>query len=352
MQRYRLTKYRDYWCAVWTESGRTRRASLGASVREADRQTAEVLFHDWVAKVEAARNAPLGPITIGTILESYFQAKANVVFRPQLVDFFRPHLPSNLTEALAASYIASRLGRAASTIRSELGILSTALRWAKKRGLVDYAPEVQLPLASPPRERWITKDEADRLLDAAVSPHVRLFILLARYTGARAGAILGLTWQRVTDRFIDYNDPTKPRTRKKRAVVPIHPDLREPLLEARRRALTPYVIAYGGEPVASIKKAFGRAAARAGLEQVGPHTLRHSAATWMAMDGVPLAQIAAFLGNSVKMVETVYAKYSPDYLTNAVNSLGRGQVVHLNQNRAHKRATRSKKLDLTARKAS
>jgi integrase len=177
-------------------------------------------------------------------------------------------------------------------------------------------------------------------------------MLLARYTGARAGAILGLTWARVTDRFIDYNDPTRARSRKKRAVVPIHPDLADALAEARRTATTAFVIEYGGEQVASVKKAFGRAAARAGLDHVGPHTLRHSAATWMAIDGVPLVRIAAFLGNSVKMVESVYAKYSPDYLADAVSSLGRGQVVHLNQNSAHKQATRSEKLDLTARKVS
>jgi hypothetical protein len=70
------------------------------------------------------------------------------------------------------------------------------------------------------------------------------------------------------------------------------------------------------------------------------------------MDGVPFQRIAAFLGNSVKMVESVYAKYSPDYLADAVNSLGRGQLVHLNQKRAHRNRTRSAKLDLTAKKAS
>ena len=263
-----------------------------------------------------------------------------------------PHLPGNVNQALIDSYVAMRAGKAPSTIRSEVGILSTALPWARRHGLINRVPAIQLPPASPPRDRWITKEEANRLLEAAVSPHMRLFILLARYTGARAGAILDLTWQRVTDGYIDYNNPAKRSSRKKRAVVPVHAELREALAEARKKAMTPYVIEYGGGKVANVKKAFGRAAARAGLDHVGPHTLRHSAATWMAMDGVPFQRIAAFLGNSVKMVETVYAKYSPDYLADAVNSLGRGQSVQLNRTSAHKHGTRPEKLGLIAKKAS
>ena len=352
MEKYRLKKYRDHWCAVWSERGRTRRASLGASVGEASRETAEVFLNDWIAKTTAAKKRVNGPVTIGTILDAYFEAKPNVVHRPQLVAFFRSHLPENLTKELVDSYIATRLGKAASTIRSEVGILTTALHWALKRRLIDKMPHVELPQASPPRERWISKAEADRLAEAAVAPHIKLFILLARYTGARAGAILGLTWNRVAERHIDYNDPSKPRSRKKRAVVPMHPELWGALTEARNDAVTPFVIEYGGNPVESVKKAFGRTAARAGLPRVGPHVLRHSVATWQAMDGIPMAEIAAFLGNSVKMVENVYAKYGPDYLSEAVASLGRGRMVHLNRNLAHKQETGAKTIDPGAKKAS
>jgi integrase len=41
------------------------------------------------------------------------------------------------------------------------------------------------------------RKEADTLLEGADAPHVRLFIVLALYTAARAGALLSLTWQQV-----------------------------------------------------------------------------------------------------------------------------------------------------------
>src|SRR5690606_28077362 len=45
---------------------------------------------------------------------------------------------------------------------------------------------------------------------------------------------------------------------------------------------------------------------------ISPHVLRHTAATHMARRGVPLWIIAKILGNSVRMVEKVYAKHAPD----------------------------------------
>jgi integrase len=70
------------------------------------------------------------------------------------------------------------------------------------------------------------------------------------------------------------------------------------------------------------KHAFRDAAARAKLPGVTPHTLRHTAATWMAQEGVPVWDIAGLLGNTVQMVEEVYGHHSPDHLRRATRSLG------------------------------
>lgn len=102
------------------------------------------------------------------------------------------------------------------------------------------------------------------------------------------------------------------------------------------------MIEYAGKPVRSIKKAFRRAAIRAGLPDVTPHVLRHSVATWLAEDGVPLADIAGMLGNSEKMVEKVYAKYTPGYLSRAIKSLSRGQMVQMRHIAPNKTRTAAK----------
>lgn len=321
---YRLGWYRDKWAVVWTENGKTRRVSLG----ETDQAVAEARFRDWVAQQQLVR--PTGDITCGYILGAYFDAKPEIIHRRHLLEFFQHHFPPSVNEPLLQAYSRSRKGLAASTIRSELGILNSALKWAVRVKLIPDAPFIKLPEGSPPRDLWITRQEAEKLAKAARSFHVELFILLAKNTAARAGAILNLKWGQIKHGRIDFNDPEKPRTRKRRAEVRITPELAAAFEVAKKGARTDYVVEYAGRPVRSIKKAFHRAAIRAEMPDVSPNVLRHSVATWLAADGVPLDQIAGLLGNSVKMVEKVYAKYTPGYLDKAMKSLSRGRMVQMN----------------------
>ena len=86
-------------------------------------------------------------------------------------------------------------GQAASdgTIHTELAYLRAALH----RALGRDAPAFNLPSKPRPKDRWLTPEEARRLIDAARSPHIRLYIRLALYTAGRPSSILDLTWDRV-----------------------------------------------------------------------------------------------------------------------------------------------------------
>ena len=150
------------------------------------------------------------------------------------------------------------------------------------------------------------------LLYATQAPHIRLFVLLALHTAAHTGALLSLSWEQV-----DLNSGLiylgRTRGKKRRATVPITDVLRDALEEAAQAATSEWVIEYAGHPVRSIKSGFRAAVRRAGLEGVTPHILRHTAATWMVQSDVPLALVAAYLGNSVEMVARVYGHHSPSY---------------------------------------
>src|SRR5690606_16165522 len=94
------------------------------------------------------------------------------------------------------------------------------------------------------------------------------------------------------------------------------------LLEAQKAAVTPYVIEYGGQKVGNIKKGFAAAVKRAGLDDVTPHDLRHTAAVWMAEAGASMAEIAQVLGHSDERITyRVYARFSPDHLRRAMTAL-------------------------------
>lgn len=148
---------------------------------------------------------------------------------------------------------------------------------------------------------------------------MKLFIQIAISTAARSGAILDLTWQQIDfeNRLMDFG---RGWGNKRRAVVPMNDDVYESLKTARELAESEYVIEYHGKRVASVKAGFRRLCHDCGIT-ASPHVLRHTAATWLIMDGVSLSEVARLLGDSEKTVEKVYGKHAPDYLRRAVSVL-------------------------------
>lgn len=66
------------------------------------------------------------------------------------------------------------------------------------------------------------------------------------------------------------------------------------------------------------KRGFARARKLAGLgDDVMPHILRHTCATWMLQRGVSTREVAGYLGTSEKVIEKTYGHHSPDYMPNA-----------------------------------
>jgi integrase len=59
--------------------------------------------------------------------------------------------------------------------------------------------------------------------------------------------------------------------------------------------------------------------------KVTPHTLRHTAATWLMQRGVPIWQAAGFLGMSAEVLERTYGHHHPDYMRAAAHAIGSKQ---------------------------
>ncbi|MBD8556347.1 site-specific integrase [Rhizobium sp. CFBP 8762] len=216
------------------------------------------------------------------------------------------------------------------TIHTELGHLRTVLKWAETNKLIAKAPDIERPTKPDPKDRHLTRDEAQRILAAAKTPHLKVAIHLMLGTAARVTALLELRWDRVDfDRKLIYlRDPTDKVKRKGRAIVPINTTLLSALRDAKAGAMTDYVVEWAGQPVKSLKRGIATAAREARVDDVSAHVFRHTAAVWMAEAGVPMEEISQYLGHStVEITRRVYARYSPDHLRKAASALEFGLYV-------------------------
>lgn len=313
----RIKLYRGKYYAVWPENGQTRRISLRTDNLDLAKQ-----------RLADLQRQPVGD-TAQDIFNAYTDDRRDRTTHPRMLDAWKrlkPHFahlrPDQITRMTCRSYIEQRRRDDVSdgTIIKELTTLRAALRWHDHNTPAKF----EIPSAPAPKERFLTREEFLALRDACASPHVKLFVILALSTAGRAAAILELTWDRVDFErgLIRLAIPDDHGRKKGRATVPMTSMARTALEEAKRGALTNYVIEYAERQVKSVKKGFREACRRAGLDDVTPHTLRHTAAVWMAEAGTPMTEIASYLGHTNSQItERVYAKYSPEYLRGAASAL-------------------------------
>lgn len=323
---YRLER-NDFgiWTIYWTEN----RVPRSYSTRTRDETEARPLFDQWVAFREQPQ-LPSNP-TVSAILTHYLADRKGHVSAYATLEYackaLKRHVGNLLPEQITKRMYwtkRKREGVSDGTIIREGVTLRAAFEVAVEDKLIpaSVVPKISLPPSPPPRDRWLTREEVGKLLAGATTPHTRLFIQLGIGTAGRKEALEGLTWDRVDlERSrIELALPGRAQSKKRRAVVPINPELRIALEEAKKVAVSDHVIEWRGEPVGNIKKGFAAAAKRADIKRCTPHVLRHTAATWMVMNGVPIEEVARYLGDTVAVVERVYGKHSPDFLKRA--SLG------------------------------
>jgi integrase len=322
MPEYSVQRFRNGFAIVWHDGdGKRRRQKLAASDRAG-------------AEAEARQSWRLGDVsqkTVGAIVASYREDRVanGTTSVPRMRDawkamkaFWDDVRPEAIDEEMARAYAKQRRA-AVATIRYELGHLAVALRWAREKKIIAHAPEIWRPAPPERKERHLSRNDFKKLLAGTVAPHARLYMLLGIFTAARPSAILDLTWDRVDFErgTINLNAAGRVQTAKRRPVVAMNDQAKEALKLAYEARQSQYVVERGAKKVASIKKAFQAASARSGVHAT-PYTLRHTAAVWMAEAGVPMSEIAQFMGHDdSSTTEKHYARFSPTYLRGAANAL-------------------------------
>lgn len=194
--------------------------------------------------------------------------------------------------------------------------------------------KVNLPNPANRRERFLSHDEAARLL-AHLRPRsidVHDMALLSLHTGLRFGEITSLRWEHVNLRegLLSIVD-TKSGVNRTAFMTPEVRALLEGRAKGRQKDKPLVFLARNGEGVQGLPKAFMRSVSALGLnagvedrrQRVTFHTLRHTFASWLAIQGTPILAIKDLMGHRSLAMTERYAKLIPDSKRQAVTELSR-----------------------------
>jgi integrase len=220
--------------------------------------------------------------------------------------------------------------RSPSTVNRYLAILSHAFTIAwKEWQWIDQNPVAQIRKLKEPRGRvrFLDDEERGRLLDACKvnrNPYLYTIVVLALSTGMRKGEILGPRRRDVDlakKRIILHETKNGER----RVVPLVGPALEQVkrILERSCQTSESFVFHNHGYPDKSIciRTAWVNTVKKARVEDFTFHDLRHSAASYLAMSGASLIEIADILGHkSLEMVKR-YAHLSEEHSASVVEKM-------------------------------
>jgi integrase len=310
----------------------------GTRLREtyATREEAEVAL----AKLQLRRamgSAPPSELTIAACLTRWLDEappvrpstykQREMIARVHLIPAIGQIRLRDLTPQHVDDYLRS-VQRAPQTKSHHRAILRTAIRWAEKRGWIDRNAAA---LSEPPRvprteRRYLSADEARRLIAETRDDRLGPLWAVAVTTGLRLAECLGLAWEDV-----DLADSTltvrkqlarvkangrsewrrvETKTPRSRRTIPLTEIARDALARHQKRMTVerkPEWEYWGlvfvtelGQPIhgPNVLPRLYEALDRTKLPRVTFHQLRHSAAAIMLQAGVPLRVVQEILGHS------------------------------------------------------
>ena len=201
--------------------------------------------------------------------------------------------------------------------------VSAVLHFAAKKRMCDK-PIIERPKQPKGRVRWITQDEANRLIGKSAR-HLKPLLTFLFYTGARLSEALYLDWRHVdlTRAHVAFLDTKTDDDRG----IPLHPGVVAALANLphksgavfRRPDGKPYE--FNEDSGGQIKTGFNGACRRAGIEDFTPHDCRHTWATWHYAANRDLIALMKLGGWKSERMVLRYAHINVDNLAASINAI-------------------------------
>lgn len=368
IKRWRDRPDRCYWVAFkdaktgklfWERCGW---ASDGWTPEAAQRRRYELLEQDRAGEYKPKQERKAAQLTFGDLMEKHYLtwAEQNKKHahddRSRYLRWLKPRFSEkSLREIVPLDLERVKKdmraeGKSEATIKHVLSLIrqafNKAVLWGLWRG-ENPCKAVTFPKPNNARQRFLTHDEAARLLEALRqhSPQVARIAIMSLYGGLRLGEVLGLTWSNVdtTNGIIYVQDTKNNESRPIFITEPIRQVLRE-LKPADPNE--PLFKTNTGNPVQWLSKSFAATVNELKLncgisdprERVTFHSLRHTHASWAVMAGVPLYVVGKAIGHKSLVMTQRYAHLAPDSHRIAFEAVAKAQ---LNNDKKQKQSLRN-----------
>lgn len=232
----------------------------------------------------------------------------------------RELLDSIMATRMAENVKNSSVNRVGEVIRAVLRKACNEWEW------LDRVPRIRMLPEPNRRVRWITQEEAGRVL-AVLPKHLVPVVKFSLETGLRRSNVTGLQWSQIDlTRRTAWIHPDQAKARKAIA-VPLSAAAVIVIREQIGKHPT-HVFSYHGNPLVQVNtKAWRNALAKVGIENFRWHDLRHTWASWHVQAGTPLHVLQELGGwECVEMVRK-YAHLSSEHLTEYVDRLSSLKAV-------------------------
>jgi integrase len=186
------------------------------------------------------------------------------------------------------------------TMNRRVAVLSKVLHLAQDMGALDAVPKLPRWREAAPRERYLSPDEEDRLLESALLsvPTVYNGIIFLIQTGCRVGEMFALTSKDIDEHRAPLLWHVRAETTKtnKARVIPLTTEARQAL---RRQQQIHSHMPWGSALTRSqFNHAWEQVRKAAGLEDVRLHDLRHTFASRLVQRGVSIYTVQHLLGHT------------------------------------------------------
>ncbi len=327
---YRRADSRYWWIDTTLPNGKRVRQSAGTGSRE----DAEALLAKL--KLEAYRQCHFGLKPKRSWQEAvvrYLTLKASLrSFRDvqRICRMLDPYVGSLMLDQINGDVIWTvaqrelKRGNKPATVNRYLALIRNLLHMARDEWQwIDSFPKIRLLPGEVERNRWLTREEADRLLTASPE-HLAALVRFALATGCRAREITGLEWNRVDlQRGTAWLNQTKNGTPRG---VPLNADA-VMVLQEQIGKHPDFCFTYRGKPIRwdLTNTAWVGAVRRAELGDVRFHDLRHTWASWHRQAGTSCDELKDLGGWKSRSMVDRYAKYATENLAVAAARIENGR---------------------------